>query len=341
MKDDYLWSRSGEPDPEVQALEAILCRLRHEPRPLVLPPADRAAARQPSRTRALAAPLALAAVVVLLVAGTWRARFSPSGPPAAGSAPAWTAAPLAAGASLAARPLVGEVRVPAGGWLETGEGGAAELRAGEVGTVRVGPRSRVRVVSAAPGDHRLALARGSLDAFIWASPRQFFVETPSAVAVDLGCAYRLEVDEDGSGRLRVTLGWVGFELDGRESLVPSGAVCATRPGRGPGTPHFEDASASFRASLERVDEAGATVDPAVLDRVLREARPRDALSLWHLLPRLDRAAAARVYDRLAALAPPPPGVTRDRVLGRDRGALDAWWDSLGLAPVSRFREWMR
>ena len=32
----------------------------------------------------------------------------------------------------------------------------------------------------------LALARGKMEAFIWAPPRQFFVDTPSAVAVDLG-----------------------------------------------------------------------------------------------------------------------------------------------------------
>jgi|SRR5688572_12386363 len=37
MKDDYLWNRSGEPDPEVQQLEEILGELRYEPRPLEIP----------------------------------------------------------------------------------------------------------------------------------------------------------------------------------------------------------------------------------------------------------------------------------------------------------------
>lgn len=37
MKDDYLWDKSGEPDPEIQKLEEILGTLRYQPRPLELP----------------------------------------------------------------------------------------------------------------------------------------------------------------------------------------------------------------------------------------------------------------------------------------------------------------
>jgi hypothetical protein len=37
MKDDYLWDKSGEPDPEIQKLEEILGTLRYQPKPLELP----------------------------------------------------------------------------------------------------------------------------------------------------------------------------------------------------------------------------------------------------------------------------------------------------------------
>ena len=49
MKDDYLWDGSGEPDPEIQKLEAALGRLRHT-RPA--PPFPEApAVLQPARRR--------------------------------------------------------------------------------------------------------------------------------------------------------------------------------------------------------------------------------------------------------------------------------------------------
>jgi hypothetical protein len=37
MNDDYLWDKSGEPDPQIQQLEEILGTLRYQPKPLNLP----------------------------------------------------------------------------------------------------------------------------------------------------------------------------------------------------------------------------------------------------------------------------------------------------------------
>ena len=34
MNDDYLWDKTGEPDPEIQQLENILGELRYQPRAL-------------------------------------------------------------------------------------------------------------------------------------------------------------------------------------------------------------------------------------------------------------------------------------------------------------------
>ena len=61
MKDDYLWNKTGQPDPEIQKLEEILGTLRHQPKPLELPA---------SRRRNYVPLLAIAASLLLaLVAG--------------------------------------------------------------------------------------------------------------------------------------------------------------------------------------------------------------------------------------------------------------------------------
>lgn len=65
MKDDYLWDKSGEPDPEIQKLEEILGTLRYQPQPLELPKDLRL-----QRRRNYFPLLAIAAtVVVALLAG--------------------------------------------------------------------------------------------------------------------------------------------------------------------------------------------------------------------------------------------------------------------------------
>ncbi|MGH9906851.1 MAG: hypothetical protein ACRD8U_14865, partial [Pyrinomonadaceae bacterium] len=158
----------------------------------------------------------------------------------------------------------------------------------------------------------------------------FFVDTPSAVAADLGCAYTLEVDDAGGSLLRVTSGWVALQLKDRESIVPAGAACATRPGLGPGTPYFEDASESFRSSLSSVDFdfQKASEWKATLETLLRESRLRDTLTLWHLLYRVDGADRELIYERMAALSSPPEGVTREGVLQLNEQMLSTWKEKM-------------
>src|SRR4029077_3170694 len=71
-----------------------------------------------------------------------------------------------------------------GGWLETGEGQRAAFNVADIGPACVGPRPRLRLLHTGPGEHRLELLHGTLHATIWAPPNQFFVETPSTLAVD-------------------------------------------------------------------------------------------------------------------------------------------------------------
>lgn len=240
--------------------------------------------------------------------------------------PAWEVAPLAGAPRVGSKQLEGSGRLAVGEWLETDASSRARVNVADIGEVDVGPNSRVRLLSTRSTEHRLALERGRLHAMIDAPPRLFIVETPSATAIDLGCSYTLEVDEAGRSRLHVTSGWVALARKGREAIVPAGAVCLTEPGKGPGTPYFEDASPAFRAALTRLDfHGGGSKD---LEVVLREAREYDTLTLWHLLSTLRGAERARVYDRMAVLVPPPQGVTRAGVLKLNRAMLQLWAQEL-------------
>lgn len=64
MNDDYLWDKSGDPDPEIKELEEILAPLRYQPKPLILPV---------TRKRNYFPLLAIAAtlLIALPAAGVW------------------------------------------------------------------------------------------------------------------------------------------------------------------------------------------------------------------------------------------------------------------------------
>ncbi len=201
--------------------------------------------------------------------------------------------------------------------------------------------SRVRLIEAGSNRKRISLELGTIHAAIWAPPGEFVVDTPSASAVDLGCAYTLHVNEDGSGTLRTTLGWVGFHRDRHDSFIPAGAMCATRREQGPGTPYFEDASEEFRSALHGLDFETLSGEgrEQALRTVLVEARRRDVFTLWHLLSRVSDAERPLVYERMAGLVRPPKGTTREGTLALEPKMLDAWWDAFDLGYISIWRFW--
>jgi hypothetical protein len=241
----------------------------------------------------------------------------------------WDVARLEGAPTLGANKLEGNGRLAVGEWLETDSSSRAQINVANIGHVNIEPNSRVQLVGTNPREHRLAMTQGRLHAMISAPPRLFIVETPSAVAIDLGCSYTLEVDKIGRSILHVTSGWVALDSKGRESIVPAGAECVTQPGKGPGTPYFDDASGKFRDALTQLDFHNGGL--RALGVILAESRTDDTLTLWHLLSRTRGPDRSRVYDRMAALVAPPAGVTRDGVLRLDKGMLGLWKTGLEAA----------
>jgi hypothetical protein len=260
----------------------------------------------------------LAGVAALLLAVWWSIE-RPTGEH-------WDVMPLAGAPILDSTRIDSTAKIAGGGSIETDGASRARIQVGAIGTVDVEPNSQVTVITADPREHRLALRSGEIVAKISAPPRLFFVETASVTAVDLGCEYTLQCDRSGSGMLRVQAGWVLLERDGRESLVPAGASCATRPDEGPGSPYFEDASPSFIEALETFDFGGGGEN--ALTVILTAARTRDTLTLWHLLSRVSAEDRVRVYERMAVLAPPPAGVSREKALDLNPETLTRWREEL-------------
>lgn len=281
--------------------------------------------------------LAAAALVVLSLGTSWlshRHRHDPV------QEDPWRIASMLGVPTLDAAPAASQGRVGTGRWLETDTHSSAVLDVGRIGRLNVAPHSRLRLLRASSDQHRVELVRGTIEAFIWAPPGRFVVETSSATAVDLGCAYTLSVDDEGRGTLSVSAGWVGFEHRGRESFIPAGASGRTYPGIGPGTPTFDEAPAALRDAVARLDVTeGSHAQEALLAVVLHEARPDDAFTLWHLIDRVDPVLAPRVVDALHRVVPRPDGVTRAGVLAGDRAMRDHWWEALGLGSASWWRSW--
>lgn len=331
MNNDYLWDGSGKPDPDIQNLEKTLGRFRHnQPAPRFPEIVAGSEPRRPRWALSIFQRFAVAAgAMALLFVSIWLVHRLIRG--AAGEE-------KFAVVGLQGAPMVGTQafttrrQLSIGQSLTTDQNSRALIHVNNFGDVTIEPNSRVRLLDAHSHRKQLALDRGALRARITAPPWQFYVETPSATAVDLGCEYILTVDDSGAGLLRVTLGWVQFYSGDRQALIPAGAAARTRPGIGPGTPYFENVSPSFQKALEELDfgNGQARIRAAALDLILKESAPQDVLSLFPLLNRVSESERGRIYDRLSVLNPPPLGVTREGVVRHDSRQINAWWEHWGL-----------
>jgi hypothetical protein len=314
--EDYLWDGSGTPEP-------LLPVASLEPRrwwePLVWSRGFRVAA-------------VAAALLLLLFAAPWTLRRF------AEPDTVCKVLKLAGEPHVDGRPLTSTSAVIAGGLVETGSTSQAEVRIGLIGHVTIFPDSRLRILEVRRGRYRMALDHGKILARTLAPPFTFVVDTPGPTAYDLGCSFTLESDARGTGQLQVLTGWVQLEIDDRQVLIPSGAVCPLRPGGALGTPCFEDASDAFRRALARLDfeQEDPASRAATLSALLASARPRDVYSLMEMLRISSGEERRRIVDRATELVAPPPGVTRAGLLRGDSAMMYAWRNQLGLGEVKRW-----
>ncbi|MEZ4368351.1 MAG: FecR family protein [Kofleriaceae bacterium] len=303
LGDDYLWDGQGAPDADVLALERALA-------PLAMSSAttdELAAARRRRRRRlgagGVGALLAAAALAALLAS-----RRSPEPPCARSHGFAFT---VTSGVARCGGGAIARGELAPGATLETT---AAEVRLtiADIGEAQVAPGSVVELASTGPREHRLRLVRGAMHARVDAVPRIFVVETPAAVATDLGCEYTLQVEPDGHGELVVLSGAVELTSSRGPVSVPAGMRSRLVPGMGGTAPLRDDAPAALGEAV-----ATGVVSPATIEAL----RAEDAVT-WLHLALADASLAEVVHQRLQELG--VPGGARDA----DPASLRRWIDEL-------------
>jgi hypothetical protein len=293
MNDDYLWDKSGEPDAEVQKLEALLGRYRSA---APMPDFNRVAVIRPRRVWPLAVA---AALIVCAILGAVRF-YTPAN--------RWRATEESGIADVPHSILrPGDV-------VRT-ERGSVRLQSPAVGTIDLGVNTTVRLIENRSRRHRLALAAGTIHAKTTSQPGVFVIDTPKARAIDMGCEYTLTIAPGGGGVLRVIAGWVDLTHGYEQSLVPQGASATIGAGGLLTVPVFDDAAPAFHVAVRKHD----------MPTIVAVARTRDAFTLLNLFRDATPDERMLLYDRLNQLVPAPPSITRESVRYWMPSSTELWW----------------
>jgi hypothetical protein len=306
-ENDYLWDRSGRPDPEIQRLESMLSGFAHGARP-----SKKTASR---RRLLLAGSIFLAAALTTLI--LWYLD---------------QAQPTTDVKLL----VVGEDRLlRQNEWFDaTSESRELRLERSDtwLGEFTLDPGSRLQAREIRDDLAQLYLNRGRMKAFVYldAHPRFVQTRTPATNCVDLGCEYTLTVDDAGDSVVEVTMGRVAFEDNGREVYVPHGATCWASKARGAGTPRYLDAPQPLVEALDAFDAAhdrNSQDRQRLCTQVLRAIPTGDlrhCLSVFHFLQDRDREVAAAARGWLATHVV-PKSLQNDRDRMKQYLEDNYWW----------------
>jgi len=291
MSDDYLFDRSGRPDPEVEKLEKLLAPLAHDA------PLDEMRMRRKKRPPWLVLGIAVAAAAAVIVYFALPSKPSACGVGGDGFAFTGVGGSVSCeGAQLAHGVL------PVGGRLDTGAN-QAKLTIANIGSAELGKQTRVRLDRTDAQRHQLALDRGHLHAKVNAPPRLFAVTTKHTDVVDLGCEYTLDIDDSGAGSVCVFSGLVELATKSGPTVVtPEGSCAAILAGQRPSLPYARDARPELVEAVRAYDRG----EPTAIEHLLAIAQDRDAITLIALaaIHRSEPAGRA-VLERLMELSPPP------------------------------------
>lgn len=290
MPDDYLWNRSGTPDPDVQGLEQLLSPLAHDA------PLDQLRVRRRSRRPWLVGG---ALVAIAAAAAIYLALPRPRATVACAGSDGFAFAGVGGAVSCGGTKVASGV-LPVGGELDTGAH-QATLTIADIGTAELGARTQVRLERTDAERHQLALERGRMHAKVKARPRLFAVTTKHADVVDLGCEYDIAIDESGAGGVHVISGLVELATrSGALVIVPEGCDSKILAGNRPGLPSCAASTPAVKTAAAAYDAGGA----GAFEAILAAARREDAITLFALAA-VDERRRSAVLEKLAELSPPP------------------------------------
>ncbi len=238
-------------------------------------------------------------------------------------------------------PVVGNEKIedsgviPLGEYLSTDTHSSARIKAGMIGHIDVDPASKLQLVNTKDKNYKIYLNIGKISVKTHKAANYLSVLTPSATYTDLGCSYTIEVGKNGSSFLHVEEGKVLISAGGDKEIIPEGAVCETMKNHQPGTPYFLSSSTEFKAALSRFDAGNSSKEN--IEKVIENAGPKDALSLWYLLRKAEPGEIKLIYDRLSEINAPPEGVSCDHIITGNTDMLFKWWEKLGFGNESLWK----
>ncbi len=125
--------------------------------------------------------------------------------------------------------------------------------------------------------------------------------------------------------LSIDSGLVQVKGSNFSAYVPAGFTCEINKTNGVGIPYSENASPYMVQALRSYTFGGQQY---AIAQVLSVAQKSDAVSLWHLLARVEAKYKATIFSQLASYVSPPSGLTLNSSLSLNSTQMMSWFKKI-------------
>jgi len=212
--------------------------------------------------------------------------------------------------------------------VSTGVSSSITVNIPEVSNVKLSQKTSLKRLDE---KNAAQLLSGNLDIKDEGAVENFKLVIPSATIEDFytGKNYTVHTNNSGNSLIKLSLGWLRvYNKDPEEAIFPQSFELEVTSKYGLGLPYSEDADLPYVTHLEDYLFNGKSLN--VLGIVLSNSTPRDAITLWNLIRRVDETQRNLVYTRLAELVPPPSSVKKDKLLNLDPKMMQEWLEEIGM-----------
>lgn len=209
--------------------------------------------------------------------------------------------------------------------ITTGPSSSASLEIKKLAMIKISSGSKLKRLG---GSNCIEFSQGRIKVSSNNDDDYIFIEVPKAIVEEyyLNDDFTVYTDDAENTVVDVSSGWLRIVSGQTFSLVPEGYSIRVLNGLGLSAPTATGTSANLVSLFDDYLFSGKRME--VLDAILQEATPSEAITLWNLLYRVLPAHRGIVYEKLSSLVSPPTNVTKEGIINLNDEILQSWLEEI-------------
>ena len=144
--------------------------------------------------------------------------------------------------------------------------------------------------------------------------------------IDLGSISTISFRPPGDNTVKVMRGLVEVRAGNDFVYLIGNHISETKLGSKPGIPYAATAAPELIDELKNLQYQNGGFES--LTKIINAATERDAVTLWHLFPRVELTERELLYDKITEFFPLPQGIEKRQIMNLDQVKLKEWFDSI-------------